>query len=104
MKNKLVELIVVECHRDQDGWRLYGDDMHRKQYDSLESALYVMKGMKLPSTEKGPFGSRSGHPERWCLCVIVRPNYGETDEKGRFFREWRSFDGEPLKEIRWDQP
>lgn len=36
--------------------------------------------------------------------VIVRPNYNETDEKGGFFREWRSFNGEALKEVRFEIP
>lgn len=36
------------------------------------------------------------------LCVIVRPNYNETDDQGRrFFREWRSFNGSTLEEVRW---
>lgn len=38
------------------------------------------------------------------MSVIVRPNYNETDSKGRFFREWRSFNGEPFKEVRWEFP
>lgn len=33
--------------------------------------------------------------------VIVRPTYNETDADGSFFREWRSFNGEPFKECRW---
>lgn len=34
--------------------------------------------------------------------VIVRPNYNETDETGkRYFREWRSFNGEPLREVKF---
>lgn len=32
--------------------------------------------------------------------VILRPNYNELDGEGkRFFREWRSFNGEPFKEV-----
>ncbi len=38
------------------------------------------------------------------MSVIVRPNYNETDSKGRFFREWRSFNGESFKECRWEFP
>jgi hypothetical protein len=38
------------------------------------------------------------------VCVIIRPNYNEEDPKGKFFREWRSFNGEAFKECRWDIP
>jgi hypothetical protein len=35
-------------------------------------------------------------------CIILRPNANEHDENGkRFFREWRSVNGEDLKEFRW---
>jgi len=34
--------------------------------------------------------------------VTVRPNYNEVSNERVFFREWRSFDGEELKEIRFD--
>jgi len=33
--------------------------------------------------------------------VVVRPDYNEMDAQGRFFREWRSFNGEELKEVRF---
>lgn len=35
------------------------------------------------------------------VAVIVRPNYNESDSEGRYFREWRSFNGQPFKECRW---
>jgi hypothetical protein len=34
-------------------------------------------------------------------AVVVRPNYNEHDEKGKFFREWRSFNGADFTESRW---
>lgn len=37
-------------------------------------------------------------------CVIVRPTYNEEDSRGQFFREWRSFNGEPFYECRWNLP
>lgn len=37
------------------------------------------------------------------VCVIVRPNYNEPDESGRWFREWRSMNGEPFKEVVFDK-
>jgi hypothetical protein len=37
--------------------------------------------------------------------VIVRPRYNEiTKQRGTFFREWRSFNGKPLKEVVWKTP
>lgn len=32
------------------------------------------------------------------VCVIVRPNYNETDINGSFYREWRGIDGATLAE------
>ena len=37
--------------------------------------------------------------------VLVRPQYNEiTRQRNRFFREWRSFNGKPLKEVVWKMP
>lgn len=34
--------------------------------------------------------------------VLVRPQYNEiTRQRSKFFREWRSFGGKPLKEVVW---
>ena len=37
------------------------------------------------------------------MAVIVRPKYNDISENGRTvgFREWRSFNGEPLQEVVW---
>ena len=35
-------------------------------------------------------------------AIIIRPNFNEQDERGKFFREWRSFDGEAWRECRWN--
>lgn len=37
------------------------------------------------------------------IAVIIRPTYNEVDEStgGRFFREWRSFNGAKFQECRW---
>lgn len=35
------------------------------------------------------------------MCVIIRPLYNEEDTKGRFFREWVSFNGGKFVEQRW---
>lgn len=35
--------------------------------------------------------------------VIFRPIFNEVDKNGQeFFREWRSFDNGPFKEVRWN--
>lgn len=47
--------------------------------------------------------SEKAQPEKG-KCVILRPKFNEEDCNGRFFREWRSFDGGELKEIKWRQP
>ena len=37
------------------------------------------------------------------LSVTVRPAYNEVDDKGKgYFRIWRSFNGEALKEVRFE--
>lgn len=83
--NTIVSLIVIKCEGEGSNARVYGERLLDKTYPTLEEA-----------TESGKFMCGKG------LCVIVRPNYNETDSKGRFFREWRSFNGEALKECRWD--
>lgn len=35
------------------------------------------------------------------MSVLVRPNYNETDADGTFYREWRSFNGEDFREVRF---
>lgn len=43
-----------------------------------------------------------GNPHRGLgVSVLIRPNYNETDADGTFFREWRSFNGEPFREVRF---
>lgn len=38
------------------------------------------------------------------VSVVLRPDYNEQDQQGRFFREWRSFDGGPLEECIFRAP
>ncbi len=35
-------------------------------------------------------------------AVTLRPKFNEKNCNGEFFREWRSFDGEVLKEVKWN--
>ena len=86
MTKRNVQVIVVRCQKhEKDGWSTYGDRLYDTKFPTLEEAM-TFGGV---STGKG-------------RCVIVRPCYNEEDEFGKgFFREWRSFDGQPLGEIRW---
>lgn len=81
-----VRVIEVPCyHHSRDGWRSFGDSQETGKFDSAEDAI------KFGNTRKA---------EK--VCVIVRPDYNETDERGRtFYREWRSFGGEDFRECRW---
>ena len=65
--------------------RIYGQRIIDKLFFSLEEAM-----------TEGKFHCGEGR------SVLVRPNYNEKDGKGSFFREWRSFNGEALKEVRFD--
>lgn len=76
-----VQLIVSKCVGD----RVYGNRLVDETYDSVEEA-----------TKQAETHLRAN------VSVIVRPNYNETNDKGeRYFREWRSFHGEPLREVSW---
>lgn len=77
-----VSVIVTECFGAN---RFTGLRLVDLSIDNLDAALVL-----------GDMYRANGR------CVIVRPNYNEADEKGNtFFREWRSFNGDDLKEIAW---
>jgi len=80
MSTQQVSVIVSKCV----GERIYGDRLIDATYPTLDTAR------KLGETYRGNGKS-----------VIVRPLYNESDDDGRFFREWRSFDGGEFKECRW---
>lgn len=80
MMNKTISVLVSKCIQD----RIWGDRLFDENFLSLEEAQNIGISKKVPG-----------------VCVIVRPSYNEKDEKGTFFREWRSFNGEPFKECRW---
>ena len=81
MADKTIQLIVVKCAGNN---QVYGDRL----VDAPFTSLVVAKSL-----------GEMARMEGW--CCIIRPAYNEEDEKGRFFREWRSFNGEPFKECRW---
>ncbi len=81
-----VQVIVTLCCAGEGGYRIYGERLHDDTFASLEAARLWGESAK----DQG-------------LSVLIRPNFNERDETGaRFFREWRSFDGRPFQEIRWN--
>ncbi len=76
-----VAVIVVRCNKDT----VWGERLVDARLANLEDARALGETKRAPG-----------------MCVIVRPTYNETDDAGkRFYREWRSFNGEPFKECRW---
>lgn len=83
---KKVSVIVSRCVKNTppgEG-RIYGDRIVDTGFDTVSEAL-----------EEGKFQCGDGR------SVVVRPNYNESDADGTFYREWRSFNGEQLKEVRF---
>lgn len=78
-----VSVIVVKCI----GERTYGAAIVDTRMATVDEA----RALAEPHCAEG-------------ICVIVRPNYNEGEGVARFFREWRSFHGKPLTEVRWDVP
>lgn len=78
-----ISVIVRKCTPEGD--RVYGDFVCNSfDADDLDRAIDIAKE-----------NSNEG------FSVIIRPNFNEEDEKGRFFREWRSFNGSLFKEVRF---
>lgn len=84
--DKTIQLIVVKCQKtpNDESFSSYGDRIVDERFTSLVIANSL-----------GEMAKREG----W--RVIIRPNYNEEDIDGPFFREWRSFNGEPFNEVRW---
>lgn len=83
---KEVAVIVSPCVKGtpEGEGRIYGERLVDKTFPTVEEAL-----------KQGGLYRTLGQ------SVVVRPRYNEKDEKGSYFREWRSFNGEPFKECRW---
>lgn len=88
--SETVEVIDNSCVWDKqhDCWRVTGEAI-RTTYASLELAR--------------PFADAHRHKGR---SVIIRPSYNEPDEGSKaqppwHYREWRSFNGEDFKEVRF---
>jgi len=82
--SKRVVVLALKCYFDKDSWRTYGPRLVERQFESLSEATAFAEEQRAPQ-----------------MAVILRPSYNEVDDKGDYFREWRSFDGSPLKETRW---
>lgn len=90
-----IEVIVGDVywsHR-QSSWVTRGDS-ERMYFDKLEDAQ-KMGNICVEEHQKRDKGRNLRG------FVIVRPQYNEvhSDDKGIYYREWRSFNGEQLKEI-----
>ena len=79
---KHYQVIMSRCLHD----RIFGDRLVDQEIRSEHEATKLANDL----TKCG-----SGY------SVILRPSFNETDAKGSFFREWRSFNGESLREVRW---
>lgn len=83
--DRKVSVLVTKCVGNASrGFSSYGERLVDEVLPSVEEATV------LGNTKRGKG-----------LSVIVRPHYNEVDDNGRFFREWRSFDGDEFKECRW---
>lgn len=85
--DKQISVIVTRCVKKTSAGeaRIFGDRLLEIKVFCIEEAMV-----------QGNLHLADGR------AVLVRPNYNEKDEKGHFFREWRSFNGEPLKETRFN--
>lgn len=89
-KGRATSVTQARCYKTKDGWagdfELKSPHYFKVGYSNFGFAKSVAEGM----VAKG-------------FVVILRPLANEYDrkKKKKFFREWRSFDGESLREIRW---
>lgn len=80
MKNYSVIVSPVRL-TDNGSYRITGNRTVDEEYDDYVTAM--KRGLDCIA-----FG----------MSVIVRPNFNEE----KFYREWRSFDGKPFEEVKWD--
>jgi hypothetical protein len=82
-KSRSVELVAAPCYRRNGVW--HGDFEVSKTTRLEFPTVHAAKRAAWSYKRKG-------------MTVILRPRYNETDAKGRYFRDWRSFDGGVLRE------
>ena len=85
------EVVIATCCRVISD----GKETWRANFEIGKHYRQIFSSKKLASEKAQPEKGK---------CVILRPKFNEEDCNGRFFREWRSFDGGELKEIKWRQP
>lgn len=99
---KTWDLIVVPCYTGNDGqWWI----------DSVSAISMKIHEEKEGISPDSAYNQTSllRRAEAFCkpgLAVIVRPNFNDLHEHGELvgFREWRSFDGGPLNEVKFRGP
>lgn len=88
-KGKKIDIVVIvsRCiwNAQEKTWQIWGERLFAEHCDSLDKAKEIGESKRA----KG-------------MSVLIRPNFNEYDEKGKYFREWRSFDDAEFKEARWD--
>ena len=83
-----VKVIAAPCHKSLYGYTCaFSGGQQITDFPNVEEA----RAMGESQRAKGQ-------------AVIVRPAYNEIDDKGDFFREWRSFDGGDFQEVDWRIP
>lgn len=82
---------------------IVGKDVWKNKNGSYSCRFENRKEFKVKTAKKGRVLGKSLIGKN--KSVIVKPLYNEiTKQRGTFFREWRSIDGKPFKEIVWKRP
>lgn len=79
----MYEVICSNAFPTKDGWIASGEHLRIKTADAEQAVWLAAELCK---------ASRS---------VVLRPDFNERNKEVWYFREWRSINGEPLKEVRW---
>lgn len=87
--HKRINLIVAECNAE--GTRTFGRVHEQSFKEGPEYSNLVQASIEAQKH----VGSGK--------AIIIRPNYNEYAEDGKvFYREWRSFNGNPFQEVRFE--
>ncbi len=82
----MYEVICSTAFPTKDGWIASGE-LLRVKMESAEQAVWLAAEL-----------CKAGR------SVVLRPDFNEsTAARGGYFREWRSINGEELREVRWEQ-
>ena len=97
-RQRKYEVIISNCRRSTKT----EDEVYKNPNGSWVADFAVGEHYRQIFSSK-KLASEKAQPEKG-KCVILRPKFNEENCNGRFFREWRSFDGGELKEIKWRLP